>query len=146
MTDVRLYQTADGGEITIVAGSVDLDEGITTAIYLSLFGGNEIDSGSDGDKSKQWWANLEEPDASRRYRSETQNLLLSIPATSGNLKRVEDAIGRDLAWMVEAKLATGVVAIARLTAVKKVDIELDVEIDGRKFPVELTAPWRGASS
>jgi phage gp46-like protein len=145
LTDVRLYQTPDGGEVTITAGSVELDDGITTAIYLSLFGGNEGDSGSDGDKSKQWWGNVEEPDAAKRYRSELQNLLLTIPATSGNLKRIEDAAGRDLAWMVQSKLATGAVAIARLTATKTVSIELSVEIDGRAFPINMTAPWPGAS-
>src|SRR3954462_10834325 len=114
MSDVLLFESLDGGEIESINGAFTMDEGLSTAAYLSLFGGNEQDSGSDGDKPKQFWANFEEPDATKQYRSELQYLLTPLPLIPASLKRFQDAAGRDLAWMVDAGLATQVGATATM--------------------------------
>jgi hypothetical protein len=67
--------------------------GLETSAYLSLFGGNEDDAGLS-DKTMQWWGNVGAEQA-KQYRSETQNLLKSLPLTSSNLLRVEAAAGRE---------------------------------------------------
>ena len=79
----------DGGEITWVGGQPLTASGLETAAYLSLFGGNQEDSGLADGEAKQWWANFEEPVAERRQRSQTQALLAGLPATPFNLRRVE---------------------------------------------------------
>lgn len=145
MTDVLLRQTPDGGEVTIENGQPFMTDGIETAVFLSLFGGNEQDSGSDGDKPLMWWGNWSEPDPARWYRSETQFLLRSIPAVPANIKRIEDAVGRDLAWMTEGGLATFVGVNVRLPALNTIRIEISVQVDGRLFPVTFEMPWQRSS-
>lgn len=129
MSDVVLFQTADGGEITFANGEPLMDEGLATAAYVSLFGGNEEDSGGDETKAKEFWGNKIEPVAAQKLRSETQFLLRSMPITSGNIARVEDAISHDLAWMVETALASfvgGSVSIPALNTLK-IDVKIVVQ-------------------
>lgn len=132
--DVRLYQKdGDGGEIEFVNGQAVMDDGLETAAYLSLFGGNEDDSGLDGDKPSQWWANVEEPDVTKRYRSETQFLLSSLPLIPANLRRVENAAAADLAWMLETGLASFVSATATMPARNTIKLQLKIEVQGREL-------------
>lgn len=132
--DVRLYQKdGNGGEIDFVAGQATLGDGLETAVYLSLFGGNEDDSGLDADKPRQWWANTEEPDATKRYRSETQYLLLTLPLIPVNLRRFEAAAMLDLAWMTESGLASFVSVTATMPALNTVRLQVKAEIQDRAF-------------
>ena len=132
--DVRLYQKdGDGGEIDFVNGQAVMDDGLETAAFLSMFGGNDDDSGLDGDKPRQWWANFEEPDAVKRHRSETQFLLNSIALIPANLRRVEDAANADLAWMVETGLAGFVSAAATMPALNTIKLQLKIEVQGQEL-------------
>jgi phage gp46-like protein len=142
MTDVRLYQTNDGGEIDVVAGQLVMADGLETAAYLSLFGGNQEDSGIEGDDGKQWWGNHSEPELAGQYRSETQNILASLPATSGNLRRIEDAASRDLQWFTE-DVADSVTVECSMPALNTVHILVTISIDGRVSEFAFTEPWKG---
>lgn len=130
--DVQLDQTNDGGEITIANGLTTMSDGLENAVYLSLFGGNQDDSGIQGDDSKQWWGNLLENETSKQYRSQTQNLLRSLPINTANLQRIEDAAYADLAWMLES-LATALEVVAKMPALNKVQIQIAVTIDDKVF-------------
>jgi phage gp46-like protein len=140
MTDVRLYQTPDGGETTWVNGQPITANGLETAAYLSMFGGNQEDSGLTDGESKQWWANFEEPVAERRQRSQVQALLAGIPATPFNLRRIEDAANADLAWMVKELTAT-IEVEATLPALNRVRIRGAIVIAGTRYPFDFSAPW-----
>lgn len=141
MTDVALFHTVDGGEIEILNGLVTMDDGLEAAAYLSLFGGNVDDSGDDAEIAQQWWGNLSETNPARQYRSEFQYLLQSIPATTGNLVRLEDAAVRDLTRTF-VDIAALITARASMPAVNRVALEISIEIDttaNRLF--EFSAPW-----
>jgi phage gp46-like protein len=97
MTDVLLFQTLDDGDIAIEAGEVEMTDGLETAVYLSLFGGNQADDGLP-DNPYGWWGNEGET-SDQRMVSRLQNLLDGIPATAANLKRLVDAARADLAWL-----------------------------------------------
>jgi phage gp46-like protein len=125
MTDVLLRQTNDGGEITVEAGLFLLSEGLETAAYLSLFGGNEQDPG-DQDSREQWWGNIGELVPARTYRSETQYLLRSLPAVPSNLRRIEQAAARDLQWMLDVGVAKSVSVAARIPALNRVLVDVTV--------------------
>jgi phage gp46-like protein len=131
--DVRLYQTNDGGEIDFVSGAPVMGDGLESAVFLSLFGGNEDDSGLESDDSKQFWGNLSEPLTERRFRSETQALLNASPVLPANLIKFQDAAEADLTWMVDTGLATFVSARASIPALNTVQLDLSVEIDGKAF-------------
>lgn len=138
--DVILCQTLDDGEISVAAGSVAMSGGLETAAYLSLFGGNEDDDGSDGNPAN-WWGNIDETRAEREYHSETQNLLQGLPATANNLQRVEAAAGRDLAWMVSVGAATDIEVVATIPAINRV--KLTIDIDGDQT-LEFVENWQAA--
>ena len=126
--DVLLFQTVDDGNINVENGITEMSSGLETAAYLSMFGGNEDDDGSDGNKDN-WWGNIDEVDPVNQYRSETQNLLQSIPATSGNLLRIQSAVERDLAWFIEVGVAVSVAAIVTIPALNRVRITINIDGD-----------------
>lgn len=119
MTDVLLRQTNDGGDITVENGLVLMSEGLETAAYLSMFGGNEDDPG-EGATELQWWGNIGETEPARTYRSETQHLIRSLPATSGNLRRIEQAAARDLQWMIDGGVAESITVEASIPSLNRV--------------------------
>lgn len=141
--DVLLYQTDDGGEMDTVGGVVTLSPGLETAAYLSLFGGNEADDGRK-DSASQYWGNLGETDPARQYRSETQHLLRALPATSGNLKRVEDAANRDLAWFLSERVASSVAVSVALVGLNRVSFTITIEAVGTESRFEFVENWKAS--
>lgn len=132
--DVKLYQTVDGGEINAVNGIIEMNGGLETAVYLSLFGGNEDEN--------EWWGNIDEPDPNKQQRSETQQLLQALVLSSNNLRRVEDAANRDLAWMVSSGVATSVSAAASIPGLNKIKIAVNVVADDRETNIVYIENWK----
>jgi phage gp46-like protein len=126
MSDVLLRQSNDGGEITLENGLVLMSEGLETAAYLSLFGGNQDDAGDTASARLQWWGNLDEVEPARTYRSETQYLLKSLAAVPRNLRRVEQAASRDLAWMLTAGVATRIDVASTIPALNRIALEITI--------------------
>ena len=135
MTDFLIVHEPDGGEVMIENGRVELTDGPESAVYLSLFGGNEEDSGGYGDARKQWWGNLDETDPARCYRSETQYLLKSLPLIPANLRRLEDAAERDLGWMLSAtpRIADAISVAATMPALNTVELAIALTINEQTF-------------
>lgn len=97
--DVLLRSTNDGGDLIIENNFIKMTGGFETAAYLSLFGGNIGDDGTQATKKKEWWGNqLNENEPERKLVSRTQNIMLSYPATPGHLNRIIQAANDDLAW------------------------------------------------
>jgi phage gp46-like protein len=141
LADVRLFHTKDGGEIESIGGIITMADGLETATYLSLFGGNEQDSGQAKDDRGQWWGNLAETEAASKYRSETQHLLGSLVATPSNLRRIEEAAVRDTSWM-EAKVASRIEARATMPRLHTLDLTLGITMkNGTEHSFSFTAPW-----
>jgi phage gp46-like protein len=143
MTDVLLRQTDDDGDIEFVNGQAVMSNGLETAAYLSLFGGNDDDSGGDDTKHLQYWGNLSERDPAKQYRSETQYLLRSIPLVPSNLRRIQDAANRDLAWMTSTGLASAVLVAVSMPALNTVKLDVSIEVDGKLFSLSLTETASG---
>lgn len=129
MPDVHLFHTVDGGNIRYVNGQAVMSrDGLETAVYLSLFGGNASDSGIEGDDPKQWWGNADEPEETRQYRSETQYLLQTLVAIPANLRRLVEAVERDLAWMTSENIASDISVSAAMTGLHRVRLTIDVTV------------------
>lgn len=144
MTDVLLFQTNDNGEIEIEDGLVTLTPGLDTAAYLSLFGGNWKDDGSQNNR-QTWWGNIGEQDPSQRYRSETQYLLGTIPAITRNLRRIEDAATRDLQWLLDESIASSLTVSASLIGLNRVKIEVIIRAEGDESQFNYTENWRAST-
>lgn len=141
--DVFLYQTVDDGDIIVENGITEMTGSFETMAYLCLFGGNEDDDGRPGNP-KTYWGNLDEIDPANQYRSETQNLLQALPATSGNLLRVEDAALRDLNVFIEKNIASSVSVLATIPALNRVKIVIDIEANGEESSFEFVENWKAA--
>jgi len=142
VTDVLLLLTDDGGEIDLDAeGAIVTSETPYTFAFLCLFGGNERDDGRP-DNPQTWWGNVEEADPARQYRSETQHLLRALPATSGNLRRLERAAERDLAPMVAAGVVRSVSASATTPSLNRVKLTVELEFEnGDRDAFDFITDW-----
>lgn len=134
--DIDLIETFDGGDFVLVEVQDEtgvffdilLDGGLTTAIYLSHFGGNKEASttGNEkpGDLRQDWWGNAlvaDEPDL--QANSELERALLKIPITSGNLLKYEDRARVDLLWMLTEGIAASIENEAIILAPEKVEVK-----------------------
>lgn len=141
--DVLLFQTNDDGDIISENGLLTMSGGLQTSAYLSLFGGNEDDDGRT-ENPFNFWGNIDEVDPARQYRSETQNLLQALPATSGNLRRIEDAAKRDLAWMGTSGAASEINVAASIPGINRVRIAVNVVAQGEESEFEFIQNWKAA--
>lgn len=140
--DVFLSQTNDGGEIIVEGGLTKLHSGFETAFYLSLFGGNEDDDGSENSVN-QWWGNLTEVE-SFKYRSRTQHALDTIPPSSGNLLKIEAAVRTDLQWFIDEAVANSVTVNVSIPGYNQVLIEGSIDADGNPIDFRFFENWRAA--
>lgn len=136
--DVRLVQTNDDGDIDVVNGIVAMDGGLETSVYLAMFGGNEDDSTSS------WWGNSGELEVNK-YHSVTQELLQSLPATSCNLLRIEDAVNTDLAYLTSEKIASLVEVTITIPELNRINIKVVINADGIESEFNFTENWKALS-
>lgn len=142
--DVVLYQSLDDGEIEVVGGVVTMDGGLQTAVYLSLFGGNFKDDGLANNEFG-WWGNTLETTASRKLVSETQNLLQGIPSTANNRLRIDQAVRRDLQWMLTEKVANEIDVAVTIPGLNKIKIVVTINAIGLESTFEFIENWKASS-
>ncbi|AAQ96488.1 hypothetical protein [Vibrio phage VP16T] len=128
--DVWMFQTVDDGNVYPVNGDLYRTDGLETAVYLSLYGGNPEDNGQDANRLG-WWGNANQEEPARQMVSRFQHLVEGIPLTSGNLQRLEDAATADLEWLSE--LGYDVRTSGRLTG--KDRLQMTINIDGDEFVI-----------
>lgn len=141
-SDVRLFHAPDGGDIEYINGVAVLADGLETAVYLSLFGGNQRDSGRASDDARQWWGNLSESNPARRYRSEFQYLLKRLPATTGNMSALQGAALRDLAWM-SPDIARSISVVLSIPGLNRVTAQIQVVTHDGVYPFSFSSSWTG---
>lgn len=95
----------DGGDIEFANGAVVRSGGLSGAAYISMFGGNHLDTG-EPESLQQWWGNHLESDPDKHIRGRTGTLIAGLPMSSGNLARIAEAGNQDLAWMISLGVAT----------------------------------------
>jgi len=142
--DVKLFQTDDNGEITIEGGVVEMTQIFDTMAYLCLFGGNDKDDGTPG-SNKSWWGNVGVSDPDFQYRSETQHLIDSLPATPANLRTLEDGARRDLSAFVNQKIANKLEVFASIPSLNTVNISVTISAIGQEFNFNFTENWSSSN-
>jgi phage gp46-like protein len=97
--ELLLIETPDGGDCVLTDGLLNADRAFSTAVYISLFGGNKEDSGKVKNK-KTWWGNtLRGTPGNEKIVSRFQALTRSVPLTVKNIKDAEAAALLDLQWI-----------------------------------------------
>lgn len=145
MSDVKLFQTNDGGEITAKLGVVEMSGGLETMAYLALFGGNEDDSGRPGDRAT-WWGNVTEPRQERHYRSRFQHQLARLTPIPANLGKLEDAARTDLAIFTAQNIASDVAVSARITGLNRVALTVTIRALGETSDFTFIENWRSEAA
>jgi len=135
MIDVLLYQTFDDGDVLYKNGDLTYDQTYATASYLSLFGGNKEDEGSQ-DSKNQFWGNSLVKDTASKYRSETQHLLQDTPLNTANLLAFEEVAKRDLNWLIEENLAKKLEVSASIPSLNRVLLTILIDDLILKFNLE----------
>ena len=110
--DLFIYPTADGGDINIQAGQPDMDRGLWTSVYLSLF------------SAAGWWGN-----ALAATGEEAESTL--DDAMTGALMpalrlEIEEAACKALAWMIAAGLASSITVLASIVAADRLSLAVTV--------------------
>lgn len=92
MADIQVLEQGNGGEISILGNDLVGVSGVENMPYLAMFGGDA-----------NYWGNdlLFADNESFRFTSETETLLKSVSLTSGNRILIEEAIKRDLQFLLD---------------------------------------------
>lgn len=126
--DILHFQTNNDGDISIETGMAVMTGGFETAVYISLFGG-EAD----------WWGDI--GDASPNV-SETAKLIENIPAIPANLVRINDAVRRDLQWILDKKIANRIDVDVTMPGVDRVAIFVTIAAIGGESEFDFVENWR----
>lgn len=129
--DVLIANELDGGEFSDIGNENNVifadTQGFETATYLSLFGGNEEDNGTESTKNKTWWGNLLEKDnPERQIISRTQNILRGLPAVPANIIKLKLAIEEDLKWFIDEKIADVIISDIVIPSKNRANIEIQI--------------------
>jgi len=107
MTDLRLIETGNGGDLVLNKSDLGIVEGFTSMHYLALFGGNiEQNTPTTRLTSSQYfdfWGNeLFHPNnSSLQFNSNTERTLQEVVLNSQGRVRIEQAVYSDLAFMTD---------------------------------------------
>ena len=132
MTDVLLQQTNNNGDIIVENGIVEMSAGLESAAYLSLFGGAD------------WWGNIDETLTARQYDCKTQKTIDTLPPSSRNLLRIEEAVKSDLAWFISEKVASSVEVSAIMPALNMVQIAIVIKAEGQEADFVFIENWKNS--
>jgi phage gp46-like protein len=131
--DLLLEDTPDGGDIQIKDGLFVPDRTFSTAVYLSLFGGNIEDSGKVKN-TKTWWGNtLEKTAANERLVSRFQALIAGLPMTTKNINAAEKSARLDLNWIIEEGAADTINVSGSATAHNKFSLRVEIKAGGKSI-------------
>lgn len=135
--DVLMFHQEDRGEIIEDGGFIQMTDGYETMAYLSLFGGNEKDDGSEATARLQWWGN-EDEEPENQYRSRFQALVASgRPVTSEFVTELAAAAEKDLGDdFVAGGFASAVKILSiRLVNPKRIALSVKIEmLEGTALP------------
>lgn len=99
--DLMLYPTMDGGDVILRGGQPNMDDGLSTAAYISLFGGD-------------YWGNSIAPDNSHKLTGNVQKVMDGKFKGPQTLLDLQAAAQTDLQWMLDDGVASSVTAVATL--------------------------------
>lgn len=103
--DLLLNLVPDGVDIVVDNGLMASDKLYSTAIILSLFGGNYYDDGKIKNKNT-WWGNvLKNTPENEKLISRFYNFIRAMPISVKNISLAEKAAYIDLKWMIAAGIS-----------------------------------------
>jgi phage gp46-like protein len=124
--DILLYETVDGGEVAVENGLFIADKQFSTAVYISLFGGNKTDAGKVNNKNQFWGNVLSGVSESEKLRSRFQFILMGLPMSVKNIREAEAAAVLDLKWLIDEKIADDVTAYGQAVGKNRFNLTVNI--------------------
>lgn len=113
--DVLLFQTLDGGNISLTNNQIDMTTGLETAVYLSLF------------SPEDWFLNDIAETENEKLTSQTEQLIATTPNVSSNYTLLDQAINNDLKWLLDAGRAKSISVGVSSNQINRVNISLEID-------------------
>ena len=144
--DILIKSTPDGADIVLEDGLIQDCRGFETAIFLSLFGGNEKDLNKKTNET--WWGNLVEGTKENEWiHSELNAMVKGLPITSGNIKKARDAAQRDLSWIKDDAGADEINIFLHAENPTKTKLTAEILKNNSKINTsEYEFQWKGAEN
>lgn len=140
--DVLLIETPDGGDIVLEDGCIKACKDFSTAVYLSLFGGNKDDAGTVENRHT-WWANtLKETPESEKVVSRFQAVIAGVPLSIKNIRKAETAALLDLEWLKHDGAADEIIADGKAKGKNSFVLRIEIKNKGQKlYEKEFALLW-----
>jgi len=124
--DLLLYETLDGGDVSVENGLFVSDRQFNSAVYLSLFGGNKTDNGKTNSKNQFWGNYLNGVTDSEKLRSRFQFIITGLPMSVKNIREAEQAAAIDLQWFIDEKIADEIFINGRATGKNRFNLKVEI--------------------
>lgn len=140
--DIFLIETPDGGDIVLENGTIKPCKDFSTAVYLSLFGGNKDDAGAVKNRHT-WWANtLKETPEDEKMVSRFQAVIAGLPLSVKNIRKAETAAALDLEWLKSEGAADEVIADGETKGKNTFVLKVEVKNKGQRlYEKEFALLW-----
>jgi len=117
--DLLLYQTVDGGEISVKNGEPVMDGGFQTAMYMSIAAQDNTPT----------WMN-EYLTGAQQLKSEFLPFLKGAPKTSQNILKAEELAKKDLQWFIDTGKADEVNVNIISVDANRISVTIQILKDG----------------
>ena len=140
--DVLLIETPDGGDIVFENGYVKPCKDFSTAVYLSLFGGNKNDAGTVKNR-RTWWANtLRETPEGEKMISRFQAIITGLPLSVKNIRKAETAAVLDLEWLKNEGVADEIITEGKTRGKNIFALKIEIKNNGKSlYEKEFSLFW-----
>lgn len=138
--DLILYETGNGGDLTLTKNDLGTTDSLFNQVYMALFGGNygATTTGEEipQEQRRDYWANeaLFANEPSQQFNSETEQLLDNTVLNSPGCEAIENAAKRDLEYLQEIANLTVECSIIELDKVEILVIQEEPNnIENKQF-------------
>lgn len=118
--DIGLYETLNGGDISIQDNDIFTSVSLWNQIYIALFGGNVEQSTTDnldGLERSDFWGNSFIDDVDEQYNSETERILNNVSINSSGIQKIQQSVENDLGFLRKLAEVEVDVTIPRIDSV-----------------------------
>lgn len=113
--DIKLYQTNDGGEILVTLGEPEMEGGLFTSIFISLFESDNTD----------YWMNEWLPEE-EKITGYFYSFIKGVPKTPSNMVKAADYAKLDLDWMIKNNIADEINVDIQSNDVKSISLSVEI--------------------
>jgi phage gp46-like protein len=131
--ELLLYDTPDGGEVELVDDFFVSDKTFSTAVYISIMGGNKGDNGKVKNKNTWWGNTLKNVLENEKIISRFQAVIFSMPMTTKNIQEAESAAILDLQWVISDGIGDAVTAEGYAVMRNKFKIVINIFAKGENI-------------